>query len=73
MGLRAAEDDEDALVARAFSRPCRHSCRHLGVEVGLDAARVGACATRNRVFKGVPMALRATKGRENRGRERYAH
>jgi hypothetical protein len=24
MALRAA----DALVARAFSRPCRHSCRH---------------------------------------------
>jgi hypothetical protein len=43
MALRAAEDDEDALVARAFSRPSRH----LGVEVGLDAARVGACATKD--------------------------
>jgi hypothetical protein len=29
MALRAAEDDEDALVARAFSRPRRHSCRRL--------------------------------------------
>jgi hypothetical protein len=29
MALRAAKGDEDALVARAFSRPCRHSCRHV--------------------------------------------
>jgi hypothetical protein len=28
MALRAAKADEEALVARAFSRPCRHSCRH---------------------------------------------
>jgi hypothetical protein len=35
------------------------------VEVGLDAARVGACATRNRVFKGVRMVLRATKGHKD--------
>ena len=36
MALRAAEGNEAALVARAFSRPCRHSCRHVF----------------NRVFKG---------------------
>jgi tetratricopeptide (TPR) repeat protein len=28
MARRAAKGDEDALVARAFSRPCRHSRRH---------------------------------------------
>jgi hypothetical protein len=36
-------------VARAFGRPCRHSCRH-----GLD-----------RVFKGVPMARRAAEDDED--------
>jgi hypothetical protein len=32
MALRAANSDEEAGpldVARAFSRPCRHSCRHV--------------------------------------------
>jgi hypothetical protein len=38
MALRAAEDDEDALVARAFSRPCRHSCRHVFSRVFKGAA-----------------------------------
>jgi hypothetical protein len=47
--LGATKGDEDALVARVFSRPCRHSCRHVF----------------SRVFKGVPMAVRATKGDED--------
>jgi hypothetical protein len=29
-----------------FSLSCRHSCRHLGVEMSLDAARTSACATK---------------------------
>jgi hypothetical protein len=49
MALRAAEVNEDALVARAFSRPCRHSCRHVF----------------SRVFKGVPLALRPAEDDED--------
>jgi len=30
-----------------FSLPRRHSCRHLGVEKSLDAARKSACATKS--------------------------
>jgi hypothetical protein len=40
MALRAAKVDEDALVARAFSRPCRHSWRHV-----LDRVFKGAIPT----------------------------
>jgi hypothetical protein len=51
---RAANGDEDAgrqNVARAFS-----------VEVGLDAARVGACATNNRVFNRAVRVVRKEVG-----------
>ncbi len=53
MALRAANSHEDALAGRS---PRAHACR---VDTHVDAFL-------DRVFKGVPMALRAAKGDESR-------
>jgi uncharacterized protein (DUF433 family) len=65
MALRAAKSDEDAgrrTVARAFSRPCRHSCRHAfdrvfkgtRIPVDLVADVLAQGATVKEILEGYP-------------------